>query len=203
MMEFILSYDMETQEPRQPERIDLDSRIAVRIRQLRTGLGLTIDGLAERSGVSRAMISKVERGEASPTAALLGRLANALGTTLSKFFSDTADGGPLVRAQDRPVWRDPATGYLRRAVTPESYPADIVDVTLPAGASVTYDNAVPLSLEQVVWVLDGTLRMTVNGIRYDLAAGDCLQMTLEQPITFANVTAKEARYAVVLSRPPR
>jgi transcriptional regulator with XRE-family HTH domain len=183
-----------------PEPQPLDARIGSRLKTLRLGAGLTIDGLAAASGVSRAMISRIERGEASPTAALLARLANALGTTLSHFFGDGLEHGPLARAAARPVWRDPATGYLRRAVTPETFPADIVDVTLPAGVSVTYDNAVPLAIEQVVWVLDGGLELTFGDEIHTLGTGDCLQMRLDRPITFRNATARETRYAVVLAR---
>ena len=178
----------------------LDLQVGLRLKTLRLGAGLTIDSLATASGVSRAMISKIERGEASPTAALLARLANALGTTLSQFFGDGMEHGPLARAAARPVWRDPATGYLRRAVTPDSFPADIVDVTLPAGVSVTYDNAVPLAMDQAVWVLDGRLEMTFGGEIHDLGAGDCLQMRLDRPITFRNPTTADVRYAVVLAR---
>ncbi len=54
---------------------------------MRTARGMTLDGLAAQSGVSRAMISRIERGEASPTAQLLARLCSALGTTLSRFFA--------------------------------------------------------------------------------------------------------------------
>ena len=177
----------------------LDARIGSRLKALRLGAGLTIDGLASASGVSRAMISRIERGEASPTAALLARLANALGTTLSQFFADGLEQGPLARAATRPVWRDPANGYLRRAVTPDSFPADIVDVTLPAGVAVTYDNAVPLAIEQVVWVLEGHLELTFGDEIHVLGAGDCLQMRLDRPITFRNATTANVRYAVVLA----
>ena len=177
----------------------LDARIGSRLKALRLGAGLTIDGLASASGVSRAMISRIERGEASPTAALLARLANALGTTLSQFFADGLEQGPLARAATRPVWRDPANGDLRRAVTPDSFPADIVDVTLPAGVAVTYDNAVPLAIEQVVWVLEGHLELTFGDEIHVLGAGDCLQMRLDRPITFRNATTANVRYAVVLA----
>ncbi len=183
-----------------PDAQPLDARIGSRLKALRLGAGLTIDGLAAASGVSRAMISRIERGEASPTAALLARLANALGTTLSQFFGDGLEHGPLARAAARPVWRDPATGYLRRAVTPDSFPADIVDVTLPPGVAVTYDNAVPLAIEQAVWVLDGGLELTFGEDVHDLGIGDCLQMRLDRPITFRNRTQADVRYAVVLAR---
>jgi transcriptional regulator with XRE-family HTH domain len=181
----------------------LDLRIARRVRQGRVALGLTLDELAERSGVSRAMISRVERGEASPTAVLLGRLANALQTTLSDFFREDQAGGPLVRAADQAVWRDPATGYLRRNVTAEGPGIDIVDVTLPTGASVTYDNAVaPYAVDQVIWVLEGRLRIGLGDETHDLATGDSLAMRLDRPTRFQNVSVDPVRYAVVLRRPP-
>jgi transcriptional regulator with XRE-family HTH domain len=183
---------------------ELDQRIARRVRAARQGLGLTLDALADRSGVSRAMISRVERGEASPTAVLLGRLANALGTTLSDFFREEAAEGPLMRRADQPVWRDPATGYLRRNVTGEGPGLDIVEVTLPSGAVVAYDNAVALSAaDQVVWVLEGRLRMGVGAESHDLAEGDSLAMRLDRPITFQNLSADPVRYVVVLRRPPQ
>jgi transcriptional regulator with XRE-family HTH domain len=182
---------------------NLDERIAARVKAARQALGLTLDQLAARSDVSRAMISKVERGEASPTAALLGRVANALGVTLSDFFREAEPGeGPLVRAAAQPVWRDPATGYLRRNVTNAGAGIDIVDVTLPPGASVTYDNTVaPFAADQVVWVLEGRLRMVLGAEVTDLADGDSLAMRLDRPTRFHNVSDKNVRYAVAVRRP--
>jgi transcriptional regulator with XRE-family HTH domain len=182
---------------------DIDQRIAARVKAARSALGLTLDQLAERSAVSRAMISKVERGEASATAALLGRLANALGLTLSDFFREAEPGqGPLVRAADQPVWRDPATGYLRRNVTNAGAGIDVVDVTLPSGASVTYDNTVaPYAADQVVWVLEGRLRMALGDDITDLADGDSLAMRLDRPTRFQNISDRPVRYAVAVRRP--
>jgi transcriptional regulator with XRE-family HTH domain len=182
---------------------NLDLRIAARVKSARLALDLTLDQLAERAAVSRAMISKVERGEASPTAVLLGRVANALGVTLSDFFRDEQPGeNPLVRACAQPVWRDPATGYLRRNVTNAGAGIDIVDVTLPPGASVTYDNTVaPYAADQVVWVLEGQLRMVLGDDVTDLAQGDSLAMRLDRPTRFQNQSNQPVRYAVAVRRP--
>jgi transcriptional regulator with XRE-family HTH domain len=177
-----------------------DQRIARRVRAERRAAGLTLDDLAGRSGVSRAMISRVERGETSPTAVLLAKLSNALGVTLSTLFRDGGAAGDVIRAADRPVWRDPATGYLRRNVSPAEAPVDVVDVTLPPGAIVTHDNSAPLNLAQLVWVLQGVLTMTVDGTVHDLGPGDCMQMQLDRPIGFRNRTADDTRYAVILAR---
>ena len=64
----------------------LNRHIAERVRALRASRGLTLDALAERSGVSRSMISSVERAESSPTAVLLERLAAGLGIPLASLF---------------------------------------------------------------------------------------------------------------------
>lgn len=178
----------------------LDARIARRLASRRGHLGLTLDDLAGRSGVSRSMISKIERGEASPTAALLARLANALGLALAALFAEEGEASsPLARAAARPVWTDPETGYLRRAISPGTSPVDIAEVTLPAGAQVAYDNPVPLPVDQIVWVLDGALALDVGGVPHDLSAGDCLHMRLERRIVFRNGSRRPVRYAVLLA----
>src|SRR4029079_18006322 len=64
-----------------------DEALAAAVLGAREAQGLSTSALAERSGVSRAMIAKIERAEAQPTAALLGRLSGALGLTLSELIA--------------------------------------------------------------------------------------------------------------------
>src|SRR5437868_8015754 len=102
---------------------DLNARIAERVRELRAQRGLSLDALARKSGVSRSMISLIERGESSPTAVVLERLATGLSVTLSSLFEgasavvDTAID-PVARRARQPEWKDPASGYVRRNVSP-------------------------------------------------------------------------------------
>src|SRR5918997_2582633 len=117
-----------------------DAALAEAVRAARLAQGLSTAALAERSSVSRAMIAKIERAEAQPTAALLGRLSGALGMTLSELIAraDHADSR-VARAADQPTWTDPDTGYTRRALSPAAGgPLELVDVTLPARAEVAY-----------------------------------------------------------------
>src|SRR5512138_3326833 len=101
----------------------LNERIAGRVRALRAARRLSLDALARGSGVSRSMISLIERGETSPTAVVLDKLAAGLGVLLPSLF-ESADAeseastrdGPLARLADQPQWRDPASGYVRRNV---------------------------------------------------------------------------------------
>ncbi len=186
--------------------IELDRRLGARIKALRQSRSLTLDMLAERSGVSRAMISRVERGESSPTAALLDRICAGLGIFLSALFRDEGHGGPLARHADQPVWTDPASGYLRRNVSPAGTGSgiEIVDVEMPPGARVLLDAARSAHrLDQQVWVLAGEMIVTLDGVEHPLAAGDCLQMLLDGPIAYHNPGSLPARYAVVLTAPGR
>src|ERR1700748_1898217 len=95
----------------------IEQRIAAHLKERRLANGLSLADLAERSGVSRAMISKVERSAASPTAALLGRLCNGLGVTLSSLIANAEQTpSPLVRAKDQTTWQDPVTGLTRTLI---------------------------------------------------------------------------------------
>lgn len=183
---------------------DLEKNIGQSLKALRLERGMTLDQLAVASGVSRAMISKIERGEASPTAVLLARLLNPLKETLSGFFAVAAEPpSPMRRLAEQPSWRDPATGYVRRAVSPPGFAiaTDLVDVTLPAGARAAMPPVVAdPPQEQYVWLLEGRLNMECDGTRHEMAAGDCLYMTLAQGTVFENPGAEPCRYAVILRK---
>ncbi|MFL6546735.1 MAG: helix-turn-helix domain-containing protein, partial [Candidatus Udaeobacter sp.] len=121
---------------------DINSRIASRVRALRTDLGMTLDALAAKCDVSRSMISLVERGESSPTAVVLEKIATGLGVPLASLFDDPgAAANPVSRRDDRTPWRDPQSGYVRRNISPANFPSpiQIVEVVLPAGAIVAYE----------------------------------------------------------------
>ena len=182
---------------------DINSRIARRVRQLRAHLGMTLDDLAAKSEVSRSMLSLVERGESSPTAVVLEKIATGLGIALAGLFDDTsAPASPLSRRTDRTPWRDPQSGYVRRNISPANYPSpvQIVEVMLPAGARVAYESgARDVNTQQQLWIQDGTIEVTVGNVTYRLSADDCLAMQLNEPITFRNRTRKAARYIVVLA----
>lgn len=187
----------------------INQRIAQRVRLLRAEAGWSLDALATRCGVSRSMISLVERGESSPTAVVLEKLATGLGVALASLFNaPQAAASPLARAAEQAPWRDPASGYLRRNVSPAGFdsPIQIVDVEFPAGARVAYETGArePL-LHQQVWLLAGEITVTWGDQTHQLQAGDCLAMTLDRPVAYHNPTPNPARYAVVITgaRPTR
>jgi len=184
----------------------LNDRIAQRVRDLRAARGLSLDALATHCGVSRSMISLIERGESSPTAVVLEKLATGLGVSLASLFEAPAPAAdPVSRLADQLQWRDPHSGYLRRNVSPGGVasPIQIVEVEFPPGARVAYETSArePL-IHQQVWVLDGVIELTVGDELHRLATGDCLAMVLDRPTSFHNPSRKNTRYAVVIATAP-
>jgi transcriptional regulator with XRE-family HTH domain len=191
--------------------MDINQRIAQRLRAARDGQGLSLAALAQRSGVSRSNISLIERGESSATATVLDKLSAALGITVAALFEAPAGDAPspVSRAADQPVWTDPGSGYVRRNLSPAVYsPIQLVEVSFPPGGRVAYDTAArEAEVWQQVWLIEGAMAITVGATHWDLAAGDCLAMRLDQPIAFHNPGARAARYLVALvthtHTPPR
>lgn len=189
--------------------MDVNERLARRLRSLREDRGWSLDALAARSGVSRSNISLIERGQSSPTASVLDRLSAGLGVTLASLFEEPAEhravASPLARVAEQPVWVDPGSGYLRRNVSPSlPSPIQLVDVRFPAGQRVAYEAAArDDEVHQQVWMIDGVMTLTVGDTAWRLEAGDCLAMTLDAPIVFHNPGVREARYLVALVSLPR
>jgi len=185
----------------------LNQQIAERVRELRAAQGLSLDALAGKSGVSRSMLSLIERGESSPTAVILEKLAAGLRVTLASLFdapaaADQKPSGPVARREDQAQWQDPASGYVRRNVSPPGMPQpmQIVEVHFPAGARVAFETGARDALVyQQIWLLEGTMDITTGQDRHRLRAGDCLAMQLDCPTLFHNPTRKPARYAVVVA----
>src|SRR5262245_30217377 len=125
---------------------DLNQRIAERVRELRARQGLSLEALANKSGVSRSMISVIERGESSPTAVVLEKLAAGLGGVLASLVdaptvAGAALAGPGARMAGTPLRRDPACCCLRRNASPPGVPQpiQIVEVHFPAGGRVAFE----------------------------------------------------------------
>ncbi len=183
---------------------DINIRIAQKVREIRLARGYTLDILASRCQVSRSAISVIERGEASPTAVVLEKLANGLGVPLTQLFDspqNTQSPQPMVRRTQQAEWKDPETGYIRRQVSPPNWksPFQIVEIEFPAQSRVTYETSTNSKVVlQQIWVIEGQIDIQLGENFYALQEGDCLAMQLDQPIIYSNPSSKAARYILVV-----
>lgn len=183
-----------------PTDTAFDRRLADRLKALRQSRDWSLDRLAAASGVSRATLSRLEHGGSSPTAEMLGRICAAFGIGVSRLIASVeAVPTPVVRAADRPVWRDGATGFERHAVSPPAatLSVEIVEAHLPAGAEIAYPDPPVPGQEHHLLLQSGHLSVTLDGVRHDLAPGDCLRYRLYGPSHFG--AREAARYLLILA----
>src|SRR3954462_14665532 len=181
---------------------ELDRAIGRRLKTLRTQAGMTLNELATRSGVSRAMIGRVERAQSSATAALLGKLCAALDVSLSDVVA-LAEKPPerMVRLADQPHWRDPHSGYRRHASpTDAASGIGIIVVDLPAGARVPYSPWGRNAFTQQLLMLEGAIAVHIDAKAVRLREGDCLDFDVMRAVIFENETRQDARYVIITRR---
>jgi transcriptional regulator with XRE-family HTH domain len=184
-----------------PTRDAADLRLAQRLRGLRQARCWSLDELARLSGVSRASLSRIENGEVSPTASVLGRLAGAHGVTFSRLIVEIeADAPAFVARADQREWVDPATGFLRRSVSPPSpeYDCELLHCELPAGARIDYPLPPRPGLEHHLYLQEGALELTIEAMVHRLKAGDCLRYKLFGASQFFAPGRRPACYVLVL-----
>ncbi|HWL82906.1 MAG TPA: XRE family transcriptional regulator [Roseomonas sp.] len=183
----------------------LEIRLASRLAQLRADHGLSLEALAERTAISRATLSRLERGEASPTAAMLGRLCAAYGRTLSWLMREVEETAPpFIPAAAQPCWTDPETGFRRRTVSPPGpgLRGEMLEGRLPPGATIAYEDSPQPGLEHHLWLLEGRLELTVEGVTHRLLPGDCLRYRLHGATRFhCPPGGASARYVLALCQP--
>lgn len=177
-------------------------QIGPRVRQLRRQQELTLDALAARCGVSRAMLSKVERGEKQPTLVTAVKIADGLGVTLSQLMSAEEQRAIVMipRAQRREMI-DPETGLVRQLLFPgvPSRRLEFVRALLPAGGSSGDFLPHRPGVEQYMLIERGRLRATLDGVAYVLEEGDALYFSADRQHRFDNLGDGECSYYVVLS----
>lgn len=186
--------------------MSIEHSIATRIKTLRKEQGLTLKELADTSGISRSMISLIERGETSPTATVLNKLADALSVSLASLLSSEAssqvESCPVSSKATQKVWQDPESGYQRRRLTPENShaPIELTEITFPPGQRVVFDHLVQnISIHQQIWVMSGSMLISDEHNNWQLSQGDCLSMTLTSEVTFFNPGNETAHYIVALT----
>lgn len=180
---------------------NLSDRLAQHLNELRHERGWSLDQLAQASGISRATLSRMEKAEVSPTAENLGRLCATYGLPMSRLLMMVEDSfEPRVPFDRQAEWRDPETGFTRRAVSPPAagLSGEVLECHLPPGTSITYDAPPRPGQEHHLVIVDGALILTVDGTPHALSAGDCLRYHLSGPTRFETGAARGARYMLVL-----
>ena len=196
---------MTTMEQADSEEVETEALGALgrRIRGLRAGRGLTLAELAAQARLSVAMLSHIERGQASPSLRSLERLRIALGVPLATFFeapepADEGNGLSVIRGARRPRLEFPDRGLIKQLLSPADR-AELevllleIEVGGGSGGEPWTRNAVKAGL-----VLEGGFELTVGSEVASLAAGDSFQFDASVPHRFRNVGSEVARVVWII-----
>ena len=163
-------------------------RLGARVKAERLRRGLSLEELTERSGVSRSMLSAVERGTKIPTVLVLDRIATGLDTSIARLIGEERSGRVvLMRNHEQPVAHD-RSGWERRVLSPviPGVEFEFMRTSIPSGVDAGVFNPHAPGSREYVAVERGTLRLTLDGTRYDLRAGDSIYYDGDCDHGFAN-----------------
>jgi len=176
-------------------------RLGQRVRALRRERGLTLEGLARRSGVSRAMISKLERGEKNPTLVVAAKVAEGLGVSISQVVGvEERREVVVVRRERRRVMRDPETGFERQLLSPgvAGRGIEFTRNVVPIGSTSGELPPQRRGVSEYVVVERGRLRALLGSDEYFLERGDALYFEADVTHRFDNAGEGECSYYLVI-----
>ena len=170
-----------------------------RLRELRTRRGLSLEQLAARSGVSRAMLSKVERGENTPTITVVLKVASALEIGAAELIGvEPATRAVKVPASSRISFVDPETGFERQLFPAfEDAPVEFMRHVIPPGAGSGDLPAHASAPEKYVLMEKGRLRVTVGTEEHLLDPGDLFHFRGDVPHRFDNAGRGVCAYYLI------
>jgi transcriptional regulator with XRE-family HTH domain len=178
--------------------------VGARLKRLRTEAGLTLEEFAAQSGVSRAMLSKVERGEKSPTLAIIVRIAKGLNISMSTLMGAVPDPAQaaIIRAAKRLAFKDPETGFERHNLSPTHLDNDVEFLLhrIPPGKSSGELPPYKVPTEKYLVVQEGQLTVHTGDARYILEAGDSFYFDVREPYRFVNAGKTRCAYYLVIVR---
>jgi transcriptional regulator with XRE-family HTH domain len=180
---------------------NVDKALANRLSTLRKNRGLSLDQAAQLSGVSRATLSRAERGETSPTAQILGRLSAAYGVTLSALLGGLGEAPPSVLPRNEAgFWTDPETEFKRWSISPPARGFDIELVwgELPVGARLEYPAPAYSGMEQHIVLFEGCLQYEMGDTIYSLKVNDTLRVKLYGETALESCGPVAAKYLLAI-----
>jgi transcriptional regulator with XRE-family HTH domain len=180
---------------------ELTAAVGANLRRLRTKRGLSLERLAQRSGVSRAMLGQIELAQSTPTIALLWKVARALGVTFSALITSKALAAPRVLRKREAKWLgSDDRAFLSRALFPIDEPrrVEFYQLELAAGSEERAHPHPPGTTENLV-VASGVIEIGVEGAQHRLEAGDAILFQADGPHSYRNPGTRPAVMYLVMT----
>lgn len=179
-------------QPHNPKEDSLTRAVGVNLKRLRGDRGWSLDELAGRSGVSKAMLNQIELGKSVPTIAVLWRIADGLQVPFSELLSQPqSDPSTVLRREDAKILTNAAGTFSSRALFPfDGAPrsAEFYELTVKAGGVEKAAAHATGTVEHLALVR-GALEVEVDGAVHRLREGDCIVFAADRPHSYRNPAA--------------
>ncbi len=178
---------------------DLANRVATNLRALRQTRRMSLDELAQASGVSRAALSQIETNKTNPTIGILWKVAAGFGVPFSELIGESRGAVSILRRPDAQVLQSADGKFHSRPLAPAGANplVEVYELKLASRSRYTSEAHAP-GTREIVIVLTGALRLVTGGQTYDLGAGDSVLFAADEPHVYENPGTSEARYHDVI-----
>lgn len=180
-------------------------RVGATLQALRQAQGLSLDELSRRAGVSKSMLSQIERNQANPTVAVVWRLANALRVELSELLSGARSNAPAIEtvaAHATPGLNSPDGLCHLRILGPIDLAGQFewYELSIKPGGALESAPHEPGSREHLS-VLSGSLEVTAGGAEQSIKAGETARYAVDGPHAIRNRSKQAASALLVVIHP--
>lgn len=183
------------------EDLDLRPAVAANLKNLRSKRGLSLEALAQVSGVSRAMLGQIELGQSTPTINILWKIARSLNVPFSALITlRPASRVKVLNAAHAKILASRDGGFSSRALFPFDEPrkVEFYELRLAAQAAEQAEPHPPGTVENLV-VTSGALEIRVGDERHQLAKGDAIQFEADAPHEYRNPGNSESVMYLVMT----
>lgn len=178
----------------------VDQNIAANLKRIRKEKSMSLDVLAEKTGVSKSMLGQIERGESNPTVATIGKIVEGIKISFEDLIYRKEDTAVLIDKENIPPCKEEKDAYLVKEILPydRKRSFEIYHYEIEPGNSC--DGEKQAEVESCfVTVLQGRLSIVIEDKNYELEQGKALQFEADRDWYYRNRSVEKAVFEVVLS----
>ncbi|NBD26973.1 helix-turn-helix domain-containing protein [Paenibacillus glycinis] len=184
------------------EQEQIHKKIGKNLQAIRKSRALSLDQVAELTGVSKAMLGQIERGDSNPTISIIWKIVNGLHISFTSLIEDTKASVTHIRFEDLEPFVEEDGSYRSYPLVPfeQGKKFEIYTVELEPGV-MHASEAHYEGVEEYILMVRGMLRLTVQDDVYELEAGDALHFNADQPHSYENLGSEKIVYYTVIHYP--
>lgn len=180
----------------------IHEKIGKNLQEIRKSRGLSLDAVAELSGVSKGMLGQIERGDSNPTISVLWKIVNGLRISFATLMEDTSPQVTVVKMEDTTPLIEEEGAYRAYPIFPfqQDRGFEVYSVVIEPGCSYISE-AHYEGVEEFIMVTDGELRVILGGESYTLKPSLAMRFSADQPHTYVNDTDRTIRFTSLIHYP--